>query len=159
MDTEKRVYTFEDGTSVELVDIPPMMIVQVMQSEAGKPPVPVVEVVMRGHKRRETNPNDPDYLAALARWEEAKNNRMIRLVILRGVDNDPPDEFIEAYQSVLDPAAGPDDFKSLWITSLMPTADSVTDFMNAVMGQTVATEAGVAEAMDSFRADGAGPAD
>lgn len=116
----EHTYLFDDGTEVTLQDIPPMMLMQTIQSEAGKPPVPIVEVDIRGHKRKQSNPDDPDYLVAVNRWEEAKNNRLVQLLILRGVADDPPDDFVDAYRSVLDPAAGIDEFKCLWVASLMP---------------------------------------
>lgn len=155
----ERIYTFADGTDVLMAEVPSLVIEHILNNEAGKPSVPVVEVVIRGHKRKQTNPDDPDYQAAVERWQQQKQKRLLKFLITKGVQDDPPEDFIEEYAQFLPDDATPEDFKYLWLAAKLDTDAEIARFTEALMSQTTITEGGLEEAAAKFPGDSGRDAD
>lgn len=149
-----RTFTFEDGTAVELLPLPPLVVEFVMNNQAGKPKPPMIEVERRGHRRHEPNPDDPDYLARLAGWNQAKQHALMKCFIDRGVKGAPSEDEYDTYAGYLPDGADEADIKYMWIADKLTTVAEVERFIDAVVSQTVPTEEGIAEAEAVFPSDG-----
>lgn len=149
-----RTYEFSDGTVVEIADVPSLVLEHILNSEAGKPPVPVVEVNIRGHKRKQANPDDPAYQEALAAWRAQKQKRLLLFLVTKGVKDDPPEEFVDEYAQFLPDGATVEELKYLWLSAKLNTEDDIAQFTEALMSQTAITEAGLQEAAEKFPGDG-----
>lgn len=143
-------FQFEDGTLVHLRPIPPLVVNFITTSEAGKPQPPRVPIQRRGVTKMEPNPDDPAYQQALAAWGAAKEQRLLKLFVERGVREDVPPEVVEQYAQYLPDGADISDIKFLWLADKMPTAQAVERFVEAVVSQTLATEKGIAESEAAF---------
>jgi hypothetical protein len=111
----------------------------------GKPRIPMVEVTRLGkHKSLEPNPKDEAYLAALDEWRVEANTRTLRYLFTKGIKGSAPDEFVAEHRSYF-PDADDQEFKYLWIMSLVEDAD-IEDFTDAVMGRYIPTQKGMEEA-------------
>lgn len=151
----ERIFTFPDGTSVETMDVPSTTVEHILNSEAGKPPVPIVEVTLAGkYKRREANPKDPDYLLALQAWEAAKQKRVMLFVVAKGVKDEPPEDFVAEYAMYLPEGAPMEEFKYLWLSPKLEGEGVIEAFIEHLLSQTAVTEAGVQEAADRFQGSG-----
>ena len=155
----ERTYQFSDGTVVEMAEVPSLVIEHILNSEAGKPPVPVVEVDIRGHKRKQANPDGPAYEAAVAAWQGQKQKRLLLFLITKGVKDDPPDEFVEEYAQYLPDGASIEELKYLWLADKLDDIDEIGRFTDALMGQTAVTQEGLDEAAAKFSSDGGRNAD
>lgn len=148
-----RTYVFSDKTTVTLRPISPLTLQHITSMEAGKPAIPMVEVVIAGKKQKaQANPNDPDYLAALTAWEQEKQKRTLIFIATKGVAEDPPKASMDEYLAYM-PDAKQIDLKYMWVTEHLHDQDEITAFLNAALGQTVATEEGIAEAAAAFPGD------
>lgn len=143
-------FTFPNGVTVGLQPIPIMTFQLIAADTTGKPQVPVVTSVIRGQSVKERNPDDPAYIAALTAWESAHNTRLLRLCILKGIADSPPDEDAQriADEYGVTTAA---DIKCLWVSEMLPDEQSIARFSEAVLSQTVITKAGLEHAAESFR--------
>lgn len=151
----KRSYTFSDGTEVEIRDVPSLALEHILNSEAGKPTVPMVEVaIARGHKRKEPNPNDPAYQGALAVWNAQKQKRTMMFLITKGVKDDPPEEFIEEYVQYLPDGASREELKYLWLADKLEDEREIARLTETLLSQTTVTEEGLEEAAAKFPRDG-----
>lgn len=149
----QRTYAFRDGTEVELQPVPSMVLEHIVNSEAGKPPVPVVEVTLaRGHKRKQENPNDPDYIQAVRLWEAQKQKRLLMYLLTKGVKNEPPPEFVDEYRVYLPEGTGIDELKYLWLAEKIDT-EEIGELTELIMSQTVVTSEGLDEAAAKFPSD------
>lgn len=153
VDTQRGVIITRDTTELTLSGnaITSLMIERVINE--GKPDIPQVQVTIGGkYKQIESNPNDPNYIAALERWQEESNRRLLRYLIVRGIRCDVPETFIAEHREYF-PNANDNDMKYLYVVSLIPDTD-VSFFMDAVMGRTMPTASGLEEAATSFRSQG-----
>lgn len=148
-----RLFTFTDGTEVALQEVPSLVLEHILNSEAGKPPVPVVEVTIRGHKRKQTNPDDPVYLEAVAAWEAQKQKRMLLFLITKGVADEPPEDFIDEYAQFLPDGASVEELKYLWLAAKLNETDEIARFTEALMNPTMVTGEGLDEAAAKFPGD------
>lgn len=150
-----RLFIFSDGTAVETQPVPSLALEHILNSEAGKPQVPIVEVTIAGkHKRREANPKDPAYIAAVKAWEGAKQKRLMLYLVAKGVNEEPPDDFVAEYAMYLPEGAAMDEFKYLWLCPKLEAEGEIERFIEHLMSQTTVTEAGVQEAAARFPSDG-----
>lgn len=151
----ERTHEFPDGTVVHIQDVPPLVLEQILNTEAGKPQPPEVEVVIAGKRRqKQRNPDDEQYRQSLQAWEAEKQKRVMRFLITKGVVDDVPEGFIDEYETYLPPGASYEEFKYLWLGSLMKDEAAITAFTETVVSQAVVTEGGLAESADYFPGDG-----
>lgn len=153
-----RSYTFPDGTTVELLPVPPLTLEHIVNSEAGKPKPPTIRVGT--NRRAEANPDDPTFKVALTAWEQGKQKRVLLYLAVHGVKTDPPEDFMDEHAMYLDPSASFDEMKYLWLASKLPDGAEIARFIEAVTSQTTVTEAAIQEAEDAhFQGDGERAAD
>lgn len=145
VDVERGVFITSKKTEVELSGkrISSLMLERIVNE--GKPKIPHIEVTILGkHKEMQANPNDPGYLALLKEWEEGQNIRTMRYTFVVGTKGTPPQDFVEEQRQFF-PDATDVDMKYLWVSSLIPDED-IDKFVEAIMGQSIATTKGLEEA-------------
>lgn len=154
--TEKPSFTFYDGTTVNLLPIPPLLINMINNSNKGKPIPPKIEVVYAGKSSvLEPNYNDPNYIVELEQWEMSKQIRLLKLIYTRGVEGDfyllaSVDEInsLEELAEEIFSVPTEDDKKYLYIASKLVSTEEIERFQNAVLQLTVPTQDAI---QDSFR--------
>lgn len=166
-------YTFADGTTVRLSGIPPLMFIGV-QSTVGRPEPPKRTVHLAGGGRQEVPRGDDEpllseaeiaalddpqrqaeerayrqYRLALRQWELDGEYRIARLVLLMGVADGPPAEEVALLRAI--GFSDPYDLKYAWLASKLRDQGEIERFYEAVLGLTIPTEAGQAEARTMFQ--------
>lgn len=148
---EKRV-TFRAGKrSIVLKPIPQTLLADVI-SEDGKPiPPDKPKEYMGGAVRMEPDYDDEEYKERLGLWQATYNARMLRVCIAFGVDEitGPPIE--QEVVGQIEAAYGrqsPGQLQMRWCMYLI--GDNIEGFLNLALGQTIPTEAGLAEAEERF---------
>ena len=69
VDYERRVFVCRDGTELRLKPVSSLILERLNADQSDKPKVPIIETEVGGkHKRKEENPNDPEYLGTLTTW-------------------------------------------------------------------------------------------
>lgn len=155
VDYENRTITFEDGTTVKLRKLSTLVIERLRADERGKPKPPIQEVTYANNvTAQEENPNDPEYLEKVDSWRANRAFLLMRYVISEGIDGTPPESFLTNYRENYFPEATDTELKYLWIATLIPDQEEMTNLMRVIMGQTVPTPEGLAEAADTFPSDG-----
>lgn len=153
VDTTRGLIITRSGAELELsgASISSLLIERVINE--GKPEIPMVQVTIGGkYKQMEANPNDPNYKTAFEAWQSESNRRLMRYLILRGVKCVVPEAFTQEHLEFF-PNATDNDMKYLYVVSLVPDED-VNFFMDAVMGRSLPTAAGLEDAAKSFRSEG-----
>ena len=165
-------YTFADGTTVRLRGIPPLMFIGV-QSTAGRPQPPKRTVHLAGGGVQEVPRGDDEpllseaeiaalddpqrqaeerayrqYRLALRQWETDAEYRIARLVLLMGVVDGPPAEDVALLRAI--GFDDPYDLKYAWLASKLTDEGEIERFYEAVLGLTLPTQAGQAEARELF---------
>jgi hypothetical protein len=150
-----RTYKTRTGVTFTLRPINPMTIYQLQNDKWGMPQPPILEVEIggKGHKRKEANPDDPDYKEALRVWTEARGNRFIKYVWERGIE-DEPNTVEKARLKEFLPGGTAADHKYLWVMEQLADENEVGEITAAIVGQTAPTEEGVAEAEAAFPSNG-----
>lgn len=158
--TAPKTYTTKSGVVLELRPISPVLIRRWKNNTYGRPQPPVVESVVGPQKKkvREVNPEDPEYLAALAEWEEAHNEQLVMYLFTRGILSEPETADIERLQMLL-PGESDMGLKYSWVLEMLDGDDEITALSFAIMGLTAPTEKGISEAEDRFQRDGERQAD
>lgn len=166
-------FTFADGTTVRLRGIPPLMFIGV-QSTAGRPQPPKRTVRLAGGgvqdvPRGDDEPllseeeiaalDDPQrqaeerayraYRLALRQWQTDAEYRIARLLFLMGVEDGPPAEEVALLRAI--GFSDPYDLKYAWLASKLRDQGEIERFYEAVLGLTIPTEAGQAEARALFQ--------
>ncbi len=166
-------YTFADGTTVCLRGIPPLMFIGV-QSTAGRPQPPSRTVHLAGGGQQEVPRGDDepvlgeeeiaalhtpqrqaeerayrDYRLALKQWETDAEYRIARLLFLVGVEDGPPSADVALLRAI--GFSDPYDLKYNWLASKLTSEGEIERFYEAVLGLTIPTEAGQAEARELFQ--------
>lgn len=153
VDAARGVFITSRGDELELSGkrITSLMIERV--ANQGKPRIPMVEVMLLGkHKQLEANPNHEGYKALLAQWETESRLRTLKYLFTMGVKGEPPQAFIDE-QTDFFGLMDEKEMKYLWVCSLIPD-DDIDFFTEAVLGQNLPTEKGMAEVAESFRGEG-----
>lgn len=141
-------------TTLHLKPVSPLILERLQSNQTGMPQPPVVDVELAGgRKRKEANPNDPDYQASLARWRTAQGVKMFEYCFSFGVVERPPKEFVDGHRYFF-PEATEFEMQYLWIGSLVGDENELTGLLNAVIGQTNVTREGLEEAKARFPGDG-----
>lgn len=153
VDVERGVFITSRNEEIELSDKPISALIVQRLTQEGKPKIPMVKVTLLGrHEQLEANPNHPGYVAQLAEWETEVSIRILKYLFTIGVKGKPPQSFIDDHLSFF-PDASDLDLKYLWVSSLVPEED-IDAITEAIMGRTLPTNKGVAEAAKSFRGNG-----
>lgn len=153
--TPSRTYTTRRGVVLTLRPIPLTLIRQIKNDKWGMPQPPV-ETVRIGPKKtpvKQTNPDDPAYKLAFAKWEEDCNFRFLAYVFTRGIETEPDPADVERLQEFT-PGASPALLKNAWIMEQLADDDEMGTLAELIMGQTMPTQEGVNEAEAEFRSDG-----
>lgn len=164
IDYENHQLVCGDGTRLTLLPISKLILERLWNDESGKPKIPIIEVTIAGqYKKNEPNPEDPAYKQALDEWQSAKNIGKVRYLVVHGVAESAPDEFVEEYSSY-SPGMSAHDLKYLWVLTLFgPDDESQTDgvrvLTEAITGQTAPTAEGLAKAEATFPSNGGGQSD
>lgn len=151
-------YTFKDtGIRVQIRKVSPMSVVE-LQKAFPAPTPPRQRVEVGGEWMEESNPSDPDYLAAKERHGQELEMRVRQLMIRRGViippDNvtwqDEVKEFrafwLETYGKELE-----GDDKEIYISHIAIGTDSdYVELVDAITRRSQPTEGEVAAARSSF---------
>lgn len=155
VDYEKRQFVTRDGVALDMQPVSKMIIERMYSDQSKKPKPPVVEVVLGGtYTSKQTNPDDPDYQKALANWQSEKNMRVLKYGLVHGIKNSPPAPFIEEYAEYFPDATEPD-MKYLWVVSMLgPDGEDIPLITEAITGQTMPTEKGIEDSVDSFPSNG-----
>lgn len=158
IDYQRRVFISRDGIELTLMPVSKLILERINAQQDGKPQIPKVEVLIAGkHKRMESNPDDPTYIAELALWNRERQMRHMRYTFWAGIKENPPDRFIEEYREFF-PDATDAEFKYLWVASLLgEDGDDMGILVEAILGQNIVTEKGLEQAMDSFPSESSGP--
>lgn len=142
IDPARGVFITSRGEEVELSGKPVSALMLERLANEGKPKIPMVEVTLMGkHKQLEAHPNDPSYQALLEEWSMESKMKTMRYLFIMGVKGQPPEDFI-AEQREFFPNATANDFKYLWVASLIPDED-IDVFMEAVIGRSIPTAKGL----------------
>lgn len=121
----------------------------------GKPEVPMVEVtVIGGRKQWQSNPQDPNYLAAVELFNNESNERIARYVLLHLLKSRPvPEEWLAVHREYF-PGASEAELKFNWLSSRIgDTAEEWSAVTAFALGRAIPTQEGLNEAAASFRRD------
>jgi hypothetical protein len=147
-----RVYVTHQGATLPLRPIPAMVIKQLTGAQTGKPKPPVVPVKVGDKTIKEVNENDPDYKAALEKWEEAYNERMFVYVLSQGVCMEPTKLDVQRLQDAAPELQGAR-LKFTWVMEMLENELEMSELISVIMGQTVPTEQGIRNAEETFPSD------
>lgn len=79
------------GVRVKFRPLPPLLQ-RAVEGKFPEPEVPMALVTIRGEQELESNPNDPDYIAARWRWAVDRGNALTDLALLKGVAVELPED-------------------------------------------------------------------
>lgn len=174
LDKKKKQFVTSSGTRLTLVPLN-MMALEMIQRRfqgtatngtpvedealpdtAPKPEVPEVEVDYgKGRKGTEPHPGDPDYVAAMENWQTQAALSFMTYIFAKGVLEDPPDDEVAFYRTLLPPETTAGEIKYMWVSSLLTKGDDEAGALtDAIIGMNMPTERGVEEAAASFPGDG-----
>ena len=149
---EPKTYTTGRGIVFTLRPVSSLLVRQLTTDEYGKPKPPEVETFIGPKKVRvvEKNDNDPDYLAELARWNEAKQRKMFVYLWSSGVSENPTPEDHKRLKEFF-PGYSVSEIKYTWILEQQSSDDEVGALTEAILGQNIATAKGISDAEESFQ--------
>lgn len=154
-----RTYTTQTGHVFNIDVVPATEVFMIQLSGRPKAPAIPTEVteLFDGTKEVVSRPNDPDYIAAKAAYDQEmlqhdqkKNMDLMSYCFNFGVLDDPPGAWIAARKRW---ESDPVNLKMMWVMSKLGGAEESNELLNAIMGQTVPTEQEVVEKMVQFPAD------
>ena len=134
----------------------PIFLMREVQKAVKRPTPPMVEVVYETGARREANRADPDYLEALDEYQMALGEKMIRVVVRRGVEVDIDQEAVDQLRADLADLGLPAeaDDKYLYIVHICCETDQdLKALQDAVLRRSQPTEEATAEAIERFPAE------
>lgn len=153
LDPKTRRFTCSNGNVVQISDKPITSLMVERIQAVGRPEIPMIEVKIGGkHTSVEYHPNDEGYQLALETWQAESEIRVMRYLFVRGVEGNPPEDFIREMLPWM-PDADLADMKYMWVASLIPNED-IEVFVEALVGQFSPTQEGVAQAAASFQRPG-----
>lgn len=152
-------FKFEDsGREILIRRVSPYLVYE-LQKAFPEPKPPVQEVVYPGNvKKMEPNPQNPEYLAALAKYNQDFQDRMTRLIIKRGVEvklteedqqeiQELRDFMKKEYEITLDP-----DNAMVYVLNICVGSDGdLDDLVAAIMRRSQPTEESVKNALSGFQ--------
>ena len=134
----------------------PIFLMREVQKAVKRPTPPMVEIVYENGRRQEPNRADPDYLEALEEYQMALAEKMIRLVVRRGVEVDIDQAELARLRSDLADLGLPAeaDDKYLYIVHICCETDAdLRALQDAVLRHSQPTEEATAEAIERFPAE------
>lgn len=162
---DRRIYTLPTGEEITVKPINALAIQHLTTVKGGSPTKPTPPKVQVGTRKNgkpiyELNPDDPDYKqaleeykVALKNWENEKNLKLVRYILDRGVETLPPDDYLEDNESYLN-GMDESEAKYFWLVDSLEDEDGLQALTEFIMGQTMPTEEGIAESLDTFHAEG-----
>jgi hypothetical protein len=160
--SERQIQFHEDGTATivlgtgstwRIQKVSAMAVYAIQASQVGKPSIPWVEVEVGGKlKRRERNPDDPDYKKALKSWENERSMVLMRYMILNGVVDEPAEGYEQLIEGLVDTDKA-DEVKFFWIAEQCDEV-AMGELMEAISEFAMPTEEGIAEAEENFPGEG-----
>lgn len=160
LDAEQRTFHTSSGVALKLRPVNPYHLERVqMELERHKPKPPDIEIDSgKGRSYWTQNPDDPAYKQALADFQRDVGVKTMQFAFYVGVENRAPerDKLPEVVKLTLSemPNATDKDVHYLWVTSLIESEDEFAALLNYLMGQTMVTQEGIAEAEAAFPGDG-----
>lgn len=156
----KRIYKSTGGVVLSLRPISRILVRRMERDTLGKPKPPIVETEVgpKKVKVKESNPEDPDYKAALALWNEDHSERMLIYVLFHGVVEGPSAEEIELLKDVF-PGENAMGIKYAWLNELIPNENEIGELSRIIIGQTLPTAEGINDAEARFPGDSERSAD
>lgn len=170
---EPRTIELSSGVVLNIKAVPPMVLSKVYSKFPSEPKPP--RVFMEDLGREEENPNDPDYIASMERYQLNLADSVTDAIIVLGTTlnfcpADIPHPY-EAYAEWAEPLKmvgmdipefkekDPQVFKA-WVkyVAALETAD-IEGLIESVSRQSGVSEKDVAQAADQFRSDAEQPAD
>lgn len=151
---ERGVFITLSGQTFTLAKTNPLLIERLVDTQQGKPDVPVIEVsAPGGRKRLESHPRDPDYLDAVAIWEREKQIKLLVYLFSKGIQESPTEAEVEELRDVL-PGESEAMYKYLWIGEKVEgdlDEGEAVQLMQAIMGLVRPTQGGLEEAAATFQ--------
>ena len=134
---ELKPFTFTDtGIKVLIRKVSPMLGNE-LRKAFPQPQPPMQEVEVDGEKVREPNPSHPDYVAAMAAYNQEMEVRMRRLLIKRGVEY-MPDQEADALTQV-------DELRKSWMEDYDQPLDEPSDKVVYIWFIAAGTDKGIEE--------------
>lgn len=150
IDAARKMFITSRGNEIELSGQRISSLMVERFAKISKPVVPLKVVTLLGkHQQLEANPNDPGYLTLLKEWNSEQNIANLVYLFNVGIKGQPPSEFVEE-QTEFFPEADRKTMKYLWVASQLPDED-INTLSEAILGQSLPTEKGLAQSADSFR--------
>lgn len=148
-------YTTLGGVKLCLRPISPVLVRFIQSDTFGRPQPPVITVKVGKAQKpvKQANPDDPDYKARLKAWDDAHNEKALIYIWSRGVASEVPAD-VEARLRELMPGVNADAIKYAWLLELMPDTKEMGILSNRIVGQSIATEEGIADAEARFPGEG-----
>lgn len=131
-------YEFEDGTTVRLRTIGAAHLMAYTNRYKDTHPAPVPPTYTMQNGEDTNDENDKRYQFLLNEWNERMGYDTLLFLIDKGVLDIPPSDYIPINDDL--------PVKQDWILGYLYTADLMINFQEAVMGLSVPTEAGIADA-------------
>jgi len=154
IDAKARTWTSPStGIVLKLTPVSSALVNKIQSDRRGKPSMPLVTVnyARQGDPpqyAQEPNPEDLIYKECLEDWRNGNQTRMSMYVFGMGVDIDVPQSFIDGIAEY-DDTKSPSELRYFYLTAIIP-APEWGDLTNAILSQTVPTEAGIADATAGF---------
>lgn len=166
--TDLDTCTLASGVVLKVKKVSPLLLRRAVQ-KVTKPVIPVFHDEDRG--RDIENPNDPDYLAALAEYESSQGYASLDMMILmgtelisvpEGMDRPEDTDWVELLRvGGIDPDISSDHARYLSWMQLIAITDmaDVQSIAMAVARKTAVREVDVQASLDSFRSNEIGRTD
>jgi hypothetical protein len=148
--------TLPDSGKVLRVRRVPVFLMREVQKSVKRPTPPLVEVTYETGPRLEPNRADPEYLTAIEEYGMALGEKMIRLVIKRGVECDVDVAALAELRADMEEIGIelPSDDRYVYVTYICcETPADLEALQSAVLRQTQPTEEAVGEALERFRGE------
>lgn len=153
LDPKARTYTTQSGRVFKLRKVSAMAMAPLTSDFDRKPVAPIIEVMIAGKFPRESvNYGDPHYQAELQYWQQEIQTRAMVNLINEGIDEEVAEEELARIRQHA-PMANDADVKYLWAMQFVD-ANEMDKLAEAIMGQSLPTEAGMQQAAAEFPGTG-----
>lgn len=154
LNVEDRTYTTITGAVLNLRPVSSVVVQNMRADNYGKPQPPSVTSFIGPKKKpvTEVNADDPEYKQRLTAWQEEKNLRMTKYVVVKGVENRPSREDKDRLREYF-PGADDSVLKFNWVLEALGSDDELGRFVEILIGQTTPTAGGVADSEATFPSD------
>lgn len=147
-------FTFPDsGVTIQARKVSPLLLSEI-QKTIPVPKPPLQEVDYGGVKKQESNPNHPDYQAALTAYRQEFSNLIFRALILIGVDVEVDVEAVTKLRADMQQfnVTLPPEDKFVYVAHILCTSEQdVTALRDLLLRHSQPTEGATAEAVERFQ--------